>query len=66
MLEGKQAILKGQIVCDPIQFPDQMGRTTIEMIHKYFDGDDVPPEILIPSSLYYQSDAEKDPALAPR
>lgn len=65
-IEGKQAILKGQIVCDPIQFPDRMGQTTIEMIIKYFDGDDVPPEVLIPSSLYYQADAEKDPALAPK
>jgi len=65
-MEGKQAILKGQIVCDPIQFPDQMGRTTIEMIIKYFNGDDVPPEVLIPSSLYYQADAEKDPALLPK
>jgi ribose transport system substrate-binding protein len=65
-IEGKQAILKGQIVCDPIQFPDQMGRTTIEMILKYSNGDDVPAEVLIPSSLYYQTDAEKDPALAPK
>ena len=65
-MEGKQAILKGQIVCDPIQFPDQMGRTTIEMILKYSNGDDVPAEVLIPSSLYYQADAEKDPALAPK
>ena len=65
-IEGKQAILRGQIVCDPIQFPDQMGRTTIDMIIKYFDGDDVPPEVLIPSSLYYQTDAEKDPALVPK
>ena len=65
-IEGKQAILKGQIVCDPIQFPDQMGRTTIEMILKYSNGDDVPAEVLIPSSLYYQTDAEKDPSLAPK
>lgn len=63
-LEGKQAILKGQIVCDPIQFPDKMGRTTIEMIVKYFDGEKPPQEVLIPSSLYYREDAEKDPALA--
>ncbi|MCP4175546.1 MAG: sugar ABC transporter substrate-binding protein [Fuerstiella sp.] len=60
---GKEAILKGTILCDPIQFPDQMGRTTIEMILKYFEGEDVPQEILIPSKLYYKEDAEKDPAL---
>lgn len=62
-IEGKQAILEGKIVCDPIQFPDKMGQTTIEMIQKYFDGEEVPAEILIPSSLYYKEDAEKDPAL---
>jgi len=60
---GKEAILQGTILCDPIQFPDQMGKTTIEMILKYFDGEDVPQEILIPSKLYYKEDAEKDPAL---
>jgi ribose transport system substrate-binding protein len=60
---GKLAIRDGKILCDPIQFPDQMGRTTIEMILKYFDGDDVPREVLIPSKLYYKADAEKDPAL---
>lgn len=62
-LEGKQAILAGQIVCDPIQFPDKMGQTTIEMIVKYFDGEETPEEVLIPSSLYYREDAEKDPDL---
>jgi len=60
---GKDAILEGKIVCDPIQFPDQIGRKTIEMIGRYFDGDEVPSEILIPSALYYKADAEKDPAL---
>ncbi len=62
-IEGKQAILAGQIVCDPIQFPDKMGKTTIEMIMKYFDGEKPPEEILIPSTLYYQEDAKHDPAL---
>ncbi|MGB0742439.1 MAG: substrate-binding domain-containing protein, partial [Planctomycetaceae bacterium] len=62
-MEGKQAILDGKIVCDPIQFPDQMGSMTIEMITKYFDGDDVEEVILIESALYYKEDAENDPAL---
>lgn len=61
---GKQAILEGKIHCDPIQFPDRIGSVTIEQIVKYFNGDDVEPEILIPSELYYQKDAEKDPELA--
>lgn len=60
---GKQAILEGKILCDPIQFPDRMGKTTIEQIVKYFDGDEVPETILIPSELYYKADAEQDPEL---
>ena len=62
-LIGKQAILEGKIVCDPIQFPDRIGRKTIEMIIQHFDGEEVPAEILIPSELYYKEDAEKDPEL---
>ena len=61
--EGKQAILDGRIVCDPIQFPERMGSETVVMIDKYFRGDDLAPEILIPSALYYQEDARKDPSL---
>ncbi len=60
---GKQAILEGKILCDPIQFPDRIGKTTIEQIIKYFNGDKVEPEILIPSKLYYKEDAQKDPLL---
>lgn len=64
-LIGKQAIRDGKIVCDPIQFPDRIGRVTIEQILKYFDGDQVDAEILIPSALYYKADADVDPELKP-
>lgn len=64
-LEGRQAILEGKIVCDPVQFPDRMGQTTIEMISRYFAGEEVPEEILIPSALYYQEDAQRDESLKP-
>ncbi|MCH2200363.1 MAG: substrate-binding domain-containing protein [Fuerstiella sp.] len=60
---GKEAILAGRILCDPIQFPRQMGRRTIELIIQHFDGEDVPDEELIPSKLYYRADAETDPEL---
>jgi len=60
---GKEAILAGKILCDPIQFPDRMGRRTVELITQYFAGDDVPKEELIPSKLYYKADAEQDPEL---
>jgi ribose transport system substrate-binding protein len=62
-LTGKQAIRDGKIVCDPIQFPDRIGKMTIEQIVKYFNGDTVAPEILIPSELYYKADADRDPEL---
>jgi len=63
MPEGKQAIKAGQIYADPIQFPDRIGRTAVQTIRKYLDGDDVPRETLIPTVLYRRVDAEKDPAL---
>jgi ribose transport system substrate-binding protein len=63
-IEGKRAILAGQIVCDPIQFPVQMGQTTIEMIVKYFDGEKPQEVVLIPSRLYYLEDARNDPELS--
>lgn len=60
---GKQAIRDGKLLCDPVQFPDQMGRRTVEVIAKYFDGEEIPDEELIPSKLYYREDAETDPEL---
>ena len=62
-LEGKQAILEGRIFADPIQFPDQIGRQTVQTILKYLGGEQVEPEILIPTKLYYKADAEQDPVL---
>jgi ribose transport system substrate-binding protein len=61
--EGKKAILEGRIYADPIQFPDQIGRKTVQTIVKYLGGEPVEPEVLIPTKLYYKADAEKDPAL---
>jgi ribose transport system substrate-binding protein len=62
--EGKQAIGAGKIFADPIQFPDRIGRIAAETIVKYFDGEDVPPEVLIPTALYRKADAARD-GLAP-
>jgi len=59
---GKEAIRDGKILCDPVQFPDRIGRVTAEMIIKHFSGDKVEAVILIPSELYYQVDAQQDPA----
>src|SRR5262249_59349374 len=61
--EGKQAIKEGKIYADPVQFPDRIGRTTIETLVKHFEGEAVPKEILIPTALYRKADADKDPSL---
>lgn len=63
MPEGKLAIRNGQIYADPIQFPDRIGRTAVQQIRKYLDGEDVPPQVLIPTALYRKADADKDPTL---
>jgi ribose transport system substrate-binding protein len=61
--EGKQAIKEGKIYADPIQYPDKIGRETARAILQYFDGDPPRAEILIPTGLYRQADALRDPEL---
>ena len=61
--EGKQAIKAGMIYADPVQFPDEIGRRTMQTIVRYFNGEPVEPEILIPTALYRQADAQQDPSL---
>lgn len=61
--EGKQAIREGKIFADPIQFPDRMGQEMVQAFLKYSKGEAVAAEILIPTSLYRQADAVKDPDL---
>ena len=61
--EGKKAILSGRIYADPIQFPDRMAAKTVEVIMEHFDGQSVPAEILIPTEVYRQSDAQSDTTL---
>ena len=61
--EGKQAIKEGKIYADPIQFPEQMGARAVDAIVRHFKGETLPDKMLIPTSLYRRSDAEKDPLL---
>lgn len=61
--EGKLAIRDGKIYADPIQFPDRIGRQTVQAIMKYLAGEKPQPEILIPTQLYYQADARADASL---
>ncbi|QDT54207.1 D-ribose-binding periplasmic protein precursor [Caulifigura coniformis] len=61
--EGKQAIREGKIYADPIQFPARMGVEVVKAIVDHSQGKDVPPQTLIPTSLYRQADALSDPEL---
>jgi ribose transport system substrate-binding protein len=61
--EGKQAIKEGKIYADPIQFPEKMGIEIVRAIVKHSKGEELPPEMLIPTSLYRKADAENDPEL---
>lgn len=61
--EGKEAIRDGKIFADPIQHPDEIGKQTAQSILKYFAGEDVPAEQLIPTALYKKADAANDPEL---
>ncbi len=61
--EGKQAIKDGKIYADPIQFPVKMGVQIVDAIVRHSKGETLPPQMLIPTSLYRKADAEKDPEL---
>ena len=61
--EGKQAIKDGKIYADPIQFPDKMGVQIVDAIVRHSKGETLPPQMLIPTSLYKKADALKDPEL---
>jgi len=61
--EAKQAIKDGKMYADSIQYPGKIGKLAIEAVAKYFAGEKVPPETLIPTGLYKKADADKDPDL---
>ena len=61
--EGKKAILDGKIYADPIQHPDLIARKTADAVVRYFRGEQLRKNILIPTNLYRKADAEKDAAL---
>ncbi len=57
------AIKDGKIYADAIQYPKLIGAKTVQPIVSYVAGEQVPSEILIPTGLYRQEDAKKDPRL---
>ena len=61
--EAREAIKKGTLYATIVQYPERIGRTTADAIHKQLIGKEVEPEILIPVSIYRKSDADADPTL---
>ena len=53
----------GKIYADPVQFPDKIGTRTVELILSYFNGEEVPAEVLIPTELYRQKNGLQDASL---
>ena len=49
--DGIQAIKEGKIFADPVQFPERIGKMTMEAIIGHLDGEKVPPVQLIPTGL---------------
>lgn len=62
-LEARRAIRDGKIYADVIQHPHELGTMSVEAIMKYMNGETLPPEQLIPATLYRQADAEADPLI---
>ncbi len=62
-LEARRAIRDGKIYADVIQHPHELGTMSVEAIIKYMNGETLPPEQLIPATLYRQADAEADPLI---
>lgn len=50
--EAKEKIDAGEIYADAIQFPDQIGKLTLQTIAKHLKGEDVPAKIPVPTGLY--------------
>jgi len=50
--EARKAIDAGQMVGDPEQHPDQIGKLTIDAIHDYFSGKTPPPRIPVAVGSY--------------
>jgi len=63
MPEGRHAVKQGKLYATIVQYPEQIGRQAVEAIARYLAGQEVPPEILIPCTIYRRAEAEADPTL---
>jgi len=64
MPEGRIGVKDGKLYATIVQYPDQIGRKTIDAIARYRAGEEVEPKILIPCTIYRKADADIDPTLA--
>ena len=63
MPEGKYAIKQGHIYADAVQSTRLIAEGVVDAVIKHSEGEDVPKEKLIPTTLYRKADADKDPTL---
>ena len=61
--EAKRAIRDGKIYADAIQYPKKIGAMTAEAVAKYMAGETPEKQVLIPTGLYRQADAQQDPEI---
>lgn len=61
--EAKVAIREGKLFDSPVQFPDRMAVESVRAIVRYFNGEAVEPELLIPTEPYRREQALSDPSL---
>ena len=64
MPEGRIGVKQGKLYATIVQYPDQIGRKTIDAIARYRAGEEVDPELLIPCTIYRKAEADIDPTLA--
>ncbi|MEI6055152.1 MAG: substrate-binding domain-containing protein [Lentisphaerota bacterium] len=57
--EGKQAVKDGKMYATVCQSTTAIGNGVVDVIAKYFDGDDIKPVTLIPTTVYTKEDAVK-------
>lgn len=63
MVEARKAIKDGKIYAETVQYPDQIGKVTIQTIGKFLAGENVPPQTLLDTKIYTKADADKDPTV---
>ncbi len=59
--EAREAIAKGQMYGDAIQYPAKIGATTIDVIHDYSAGKKPPPVVKIGVGAYTRANARASP-----